>query len=329
MPVYDSESYLHIKTPGCQLLNGVEALQVVRARHLQYDPPSLHTSDVYFWPQEVESDIARINRTHEFLRVIAGTVTAKGLGNPITDQKLIDAIAPQVQVDNGLSTAAMLQLAEEFHAVNIDSVPQYILPISTTDFTSYIYDGTNYGEVVFPAEANDQQVINEFLGVSNSTDTMTGHALPRPESVTVNVINGSGTPDQATQTTAALQALGFKMVGQPGSATPLSSEAEETVVNYAGSETEAAAESVARQLTGPVILSQDANMITAGSDVTVLTGTGLSVNAPASSSSTTSTTGSSAQSSTSSSSSATSTSLEAPTLSTQALSAWDPRTYTE
>jgi LCP family protein required for cell wall assembly len=329
MPVYDSESYLNIKTPGCQLLNGVEALQVVRARHLQYDPPSLHTSNIYLWPQEVESDIARINRTHEFLRVIASTVTAKGLGNPITDQKLIDAIAPQVQVDNGLSTAAMLQLAEEFHAVNIDNVPQYTLPISTTDFTSYIYNGTNYGEVVFPAEVNDQQVINEFLGVSNSTDTMSGHALPKPGLVTVNVINGSGTPNQATQTTAALQALGFKVIGEPGSATPLSSQTVETVVNYAGPETEAAAESVARQLTGPVILSQDANMITAGSDVTVLTGTGLSVNAPASSSSTAPTAGPSAQSSSSPSSATANTGLQAPTLSTQALSAWDPRACTE
>jgi LCP family protein required for cell wall assembly len=324
MPVYDSESYLDIKTAGCQLLNGVQALQVVRARHLQYDPPGLNTSDVYLWPQEPESDIARIARTHEFLRVLASTIAAKGIGNPITDQKLIDAIAPQVQVDSGLSTSAMLQLAQEFHAVNINNVPQYTLPISTTTFGDYIYDGTDYGDVVFPVESTDQQIINEFLGTSNTADTMTGNSLPNPQDITVNVVNSSGISDQATQTTTALHALGFNMVGQPGSATPLSDEAVETVVNYASPSTEADAEAVARQLTGPVILSQNSGLVTPGSEVTVLTGTGLAVNASANSSA------SSTQSSASNSTNSTAvTGLEPATSAMQPLSAWDPRACIE
>jgi LCP family protein required for cell wall assembly len=326
MPVYDSESYLDVKTPGCQVLNGVEALQVVRARHLQYDPPGLNTSDVHLWPQEVESDIARIARTHEFLRVLASTVAAQGIGNPITDQKLVDAIAPQIQVDNGLSTSAMLQLLEELHAVNINNVPQYTLPISTTAFGSYDYGGTNYGDVVFPSEAVDQQIINKFLGVSNSTDTMTGKPLPSLASVTVSVINGSGTPDQASQTQSGLQALGFNMTGTPGTATPLSSEAVETVVNYANPSTEADAEAVARQLTGPVILSQNASQVTSGADVTVLTGTGLSVNAPANSaSSSTTAAASTSASSAAATSSTAATGLEPASSAMQPLSAWDPR----
>lgn len=331
MPVYDSESYLNVKTPGCHLLNGVQALQVVRARHLQYDPPTLNTSDVNLWPQEAESDIARIARTHEFLRVLASTVAQQGIGNPITDQKLVDAIGPQIQVDNGLSTDAMLQLMKEFHAVNINNVPQYTLPISTTSFGSYYYDGTSFGDVVFPAEATDQQIINEFLGESNSIDSMTGNSLPSPASVTVNVINGSGKPGQATTTTTALQALGFNVTGQAGSSTPLSSQVVETVVYYANSGSEGDAEAVARQMTGPVILSEDADKVTAGSDVTVLTGTGLGVNAPASSSPTASqpTTSSSSSSSNSSSASSTAaTGLEPASSAMQGLSAWDPRACT-
>jgi LCP family protein required for cell wall assembly len=323
MPVYDSESYLNIKTPGCQLLNGVQALQVVRARHLQYDPPGLDTSDKNLWPQEAESDIARIARTHEFLRVLASTIAAKGIGNPITDQKLIDAIAPQVQVDSGLSTSAMLQLAQEFHTVNINNVPQYTLPISTTTFSNYVYDGTAYGDVVFPVEATDQQVINEFLGTSNATDTMTGKPLPSPPAVTVKVVNGSGIPDQAAQTATALQALGFDVIGQPGSATPLSDEAVETVVSYASPSTEADAEAVARQLTGPVILSQNASLATSGSEVTVLTGTGLAVNAPANSSTP------STPNTSNSANTTTVTGLEPASSATLPLSAWDPRACTE
>ena len=283
MPVYDSESYLDVKTPGCKVLNGVEALQVVRARHLQYDPPGLDTSDVYLWPQEVQSDIARIARTHEFLRVLASTVEAKGLSNPVTDQKLVDALAPQVQVDSGLSTSAMVQLALDLHSVSINSVPQYTLPISTTNFGSYYYDGSSFGDVVFPVEANDQQIIDQFLGVSSKTSTITGKALPSRSSVSVNVINGSGTPDQATQTSQALKALGFNVVGTPGTATPASSQAQETVVYYANTGTEPKAQAVASQLTGSIILSQNPSMVTAGSNVTLVTGNDLAVSAPPSS----------------------------------------------
>jgi LCP family protein required for cell wall assembly len=53
--VYDSESYLNVKAPGCYLLNGVQGLQVIRARHLQYKAPGITTSDVNDWPQETES----------------------------------------------------------------------------------------------------------------------------------------------------------------------------------------------------------------------------------------------------------------------------------
>jgi LCP family protein required for cell wall assembly len=322
-PVYDAESYLNVPTSGCKLLNGVEALQVVRARHLQYDPPGLATSDVNLWPQEVESDIARITRTHEFLKVLASTVVAKGLGNPLTDQKLIDAIAPQVQVDSSLTTSLMLQLASEFHSVDINNVPQYTLPIATTNFGDYVYKGYDFGDVVFPVEANDQQTINSFLGVSNSTDTMTGNPLPSPSAISVDVINGSGLPDQATQITTGLQALGFDVVGQPSSTDPVSAEAQETVVNYTGPSTEADAEAVARQLNGYVILSEDSNAVQEGSQVTVVTGTGLSVNSP----STTSTAGGSAAQSASSSSTSTASNadISAPTQASQPLSAWDPR----
>jgi LCP family protein required for cell wall assembly len=330
MPVYDSESYLNITTPGCQLLNGVEALQVVRARHLQYDPPTLHTTDKYLWPQEVESDIARITRTHEFLRVLGSTVLAKGLSNPITDQKLVDAIAPQVQVDSGLSTSAMIQIAETLHGVNIDQAPQYTLPVSTTDFGTYYYDDSSFGDVVFPAEPNDESVIDQFLGESGATDTMSGKPLPKPNTVTVNVVNGSGVSEQATQTVSSLQVLGFRISGTPTSQAPLSSEAVETVVAYASQKTEAQAEAVARVLAGPVILSKNASLVTSAGSVSVITGTGLSVDQPVSQTTSSSTSSVSTTTSTAASATTSASSPLAPaSTATQGLSAWDPRACAE
>ncbi len=66
-PVFDAYSGLNIQTTGCIALNGTQALQVVRARHLQYKGPGVTTTDPNYWPQENQSDLARIRRDHEFL----------------------------------------------------------------------------------------------------------------------------------------------------------------------------------------------------------------------------------------------------------------------
>ncbi len=329
MPVYDADSYLNVQQPGCHELNGVQALQVVRARHLQYKPAGVTTNDANYWPQESESDIARIARTHEFLRILASAVTQKGIGNPITDQRLIDALAPQVQVDNGLSTSTILELMEDFHSANINNVPQYTLPVASPGFGTYYYQSVDMGDIVFPIKQTDQQIIDKFLGTSSNIDTMTGKPLPQPQTVLVNVVNGSGVSGQALVVSDDLQKLGFNIAGIPSNVTPVSDQAQETIVYYASSATEADALEVASKLSGYVILSQDANMVSSGAEVTVQTGTGTTVNGV--SSSTGSNTGSSTSTSTStaltnaaSSTTTTTTSLGSISPANQPLSPWDP-----
>jgi hypothetical protein len=221
----------------------------------------------------------------------------------------------------------MVQLIEDLHSVNINNVPQYTLPIATTTFGNYYYEGSSFGDVVFPVEPNDQQIIDQFLGISASTSSLTGKPLPSPQSVTVNVINGSGISGQASVISNSLQALGFNVVGALGSAAPVSSEAQETVVYYASVDTEPYAQEVANQLGGSVILSQDSAMVTSGSIITVVTGNDLSAATASSSSSTNST--SSTSSAPQAPVSPATTGLEAASSATQPLSAWDPRACTD
>ena len=49
-PVYDAYSGLNIQTTGCIALNGTQALQVVRARHVQYKGPGVTTGNPKYWP---------------------------------------------------------------------------------------------------------------------------------------------------------------------------------------------------------------------------------------------------------------------------------------
>jgi LCP family protein required for cell wall assembly len=341
-PVFDAYSGLQQFATGCVSLDGVHALQVVRARHLQYKGPGVTTNNAPYWPSENLSDLARIRRDHEFLRVLATAVSKQGLGNPITDTQLVSSVAPQLEVDSQFSTSDMISLVLNFHGVNVNSAPQLTLPVQVDQFGSYVYKGADYGDIEFPSITQDQQVIEQFLHVGADTDTMTGQKLPAPSGVTVSVLNGTGAYNQATDTSAALGALGFNMVGA-GDTSSVGTQSE-TVVYYATKTraAEAAAEAVARSLSGAVItaLGPTAN----GAEVTVVTGSQFAVNPPpaapstvpggASTSSsgaapaTTAPTGSAPTPAASSSSSSSSAAFQPPTAAVSPLQPWDPRSCT-
>lgn len=327
MPVFDAYSGLRVMTPGCHSLNGFQALAVVRARHLQYKGPGVTSNNPHTWPQEVQSDIARIRRDHEFLRVLAATVARRGLGNPVRDEQIAAAVAPQLQVDSGLSALGLAHLIYTFHSVNPFGAPELTLPVVVTTFGSYIYQGGDYGDVEFTSEPQDQAVIDKFLGVGPNTNTLTGAQLPAPSAVSVSVLNGSGVASQAADTAASLHALGFRIAGV-GNAVPVATHSE-TMVAYAGAATEADAMAVAHKLTGFVVLDHNPALVSNGAQVTVVTGTSFAVTSPPPSAT------SSAPSSPSTAAPTAaptqygaSAGYQPPTAPVQALRPWDPRSCT-
>jgi len=337
-PVYDAYSGLKVLTTGCLHLDGTEALQVVRARHLQYKGPGITTPYPEYWPQENQSDLARIRRDHEFLRVLATAVSKRGLSNPSTDLSLVNAVAGQLTVDSGMSASHMVNLALTYHGVSIHNAPQLSVPVLVDQFGNYIYQGGDYGDIEFPSQPQDQSVVDQFLGVPATTDTMNGTSLPAPSSVTVSVLNGSDTYNQATGTATALGQLGFKIVGT-GDSTPVGQQAE-TTVTYAKMTpaNEAAAQAVAHSMTGSVIMALGPT--TDGAQVTVTTGTNFAVNPPAPPPSATATSSAPNQTTTTTTTPAapapTTTTpatidngeFSAPSQAVEALAPWDPRSCT-
>ena len=320
--VHDAYSGLDVTTTGCLTLNGTQALQVVRARHLQYKGPGVTSTDPAYWPYDPQSDLARIRRDHEFLRVLAGAVKAKGLGNPLTDRQLVSGVVGQLVVDSGFSFTEMLNMVLDFHTVDVNRSPQLTLPVAVGQFGSYLYKGGDYGDVEFPATPQDHQTVDQFLGLSPHDDTFSGGPLPRPGSVTVSVLNGTGITNQAGDTAQGLRSLGFR-IGTIGDTTPVGSPAE-TVVYYGSKKARvmAAAQAVANSLSGAVIMAYDPTQDHAGSQVTVVTGTTLAVNSPptATSSGSSSTTTSSVPAGTGY--------FTAPSPQVEALAPWDPRSCT-
>lgn len=316
-PIFDRYSGLKIMRSGCYHLDGKQALTVVRARHLQYYVTGDATTYPTTWPQEAQSDLARIQRDHEFLRVLASQMQRHGLGNPASDLSLIDSLAPDLTVDNGFDASDMANLVLTFHSLKVNSAPQYTLPVDVGTFGTYTYDGQPLGDVEFSAEPNDESTIDAFLGVSPDTDTMTGKPLPSPRSVSVSVLGGAGIAGQSTAAASALSNLGFHVV-DTGTTTPVA-QYSETLVTYSQRtpQDEAAAQLVADSLSGQVILRYGPTA--GGAQVTVTTGTDFTVDstAPGASSAKSSSTSTSTTTPTSSSTtSATYTTSVTPTTST-------------
>jgi hypothetical protein len=337
--VYDAESALNVQAAACVHLNGTQALQLVRARHLQYKGDST-TPDAEYWPQEAESDLARINRDHEFLRILAATIAARGIDNPVTDLNLINSLKADLTFDQSWSVTDMVDLVLDFHSVDINAVPQLTLPVSVVSDPEgaggqLLYQGAEYGDVEFTAAAPDLATIDQFLDVGPSIDTMTGEALPAAGAVSVSVENASGQYDQTTDTADALSRLGFHIVGV--GVVDSTGDLEETYVYYGSLDPtdEAAAESVAHSMTGSVIMAYDPSEVTDGAEVTFVTGSQFGFVSPAPPATGTSSTSSTAVAPTSTTTPSTSTNNEftspsaqnigTPSARVMAVAPWDPR----
>ena len=352
MPVYDAESSLNIPTTGCVSLNGFQALAVVRARHLQYQPPDDAGLSTYDWPYDPQSDLSRIRRDHEFLRVLATAVAQRGLGDLLTDLQLLNSLAPNLEVDQGFSTLAMANLVLTFHNVNPNSVPEYTLPV-VEDGEEYLYQGGNYGDIVFPVQPEDQQVVAQFLGTS-PTDDATGQPLPSAGSFTVAVEDGSGDYDGGADAGWDLGVRGFHVTSVTETSAPASTT--ETTILYSNPDQLDDALRVQSALSGLAVLGYDPGLIGTGSggstgntidvgsvlpssdsaDVVVVTGSNFSVNPPATTPSPTTVPSSSAPTSsippttttTTTGPLANSPNLSAPSSAVEALEPWDPRSCT-
>jgi LCP family protein required for cell wall assembly len=272
MEIFDAYSGLNIRHTGCIHLNGYQALQVVRARHLQIRYKGLgqvHST----WPQEGLSDLARIRRDHEFLKVLGTAMKAKGISDPITDQRLATAVAPYLTVDSSFSTSHMLSLVEHFANVSIGAVPELTVPVVLVQTGSYLYQGYYYGEVEFPIEPGVSATIHKFLGLGSSINTVNGQLLPPANTVTVSVVNGTGVANQAATVAAALRGHGFKVAGE-SNATPVGPHSETVVYHANNSATSiGAAQAVLRDIEGPAVMALGPT--TGGAQVTVLTGSDI------------------------------------------------------
>ncbi len=240
--LYDPYSLLGIYHTGCQLIHGFQALALVRARHLQYDPPGVSPADPAAWPHDPLSDLSRIVRDHEFLKALLTRAEHEGLSNPITAVRFVHALINQIVMDPGLRSQ-LLGLVGRFGHLASASIPTLTIPVTTAGpLNSYTYGGVGYGDVDFPDQPADWNAIKSWDAGALVT--------ARPDQVVVLDGTGAGvTPAQVV--TSALGHDGLPM-GTPGLATVEASTTETLVQYHPGQE--AMGLDVLKELHGAVML---------------------------------------------------------------------------
>ena len=199
-PARDKFSGLNITSSGCVDLDGNQALEYVRARHLEYFNQSIGT-----WEDaSPRADLDRITRQQNFIRRLAAAAAAKGASNPLTAINIADATIPKLGIDEQLSKQDIFQLVNTFRKVNPNdnsSIEMVTIPVKAAP------DGAR---VVLKQPDADSVLarLRTFGGPVDSVDTKI-----LPAQVRVRVLNGSGVVGAAGKALGQFQRYSFAPAG--------------------------------------------------------------------------------------------------------------------
>lgn len=160
-PARDDYSGLNVTTPGCQLLNGSQALAVARSRHYQY------YADGY-WQYDGSSDFGRIHRQDAFLKAMIKAAESKV--NPLTINAFIGSLHQGIVIDDSWSFEGLLGLALEFHSFDPTALQTQTLPTTSVGYVS------PWGDVLFVDQPAAQQMLVSIFG-----SELTSPSLPPPD----------------------------------------------------------------------------------------------------------------------------------------------------
>ncbi len=211
-PARDFGSGLNVLTPGCHVLDGVEALQYVRGRTYQEQVDGR-------WVITGGDDFRRIERQQEFLVLALDRAIDRGARSLSTMRPLLEAGASSVVLDQNLTLAELMDLGQAFSGFNPDNLHRYSLQL----YTLYRPDGTYQGEELI-ADANE----STFAVFRGAVDSM------RPPDVSLTLTGADA--DDLQSAVTVLTGEGFVVSGHSQRSSPV----PETVVMHGPGERAAA-----------------------------------------------------------------------------------------
>jgi LCP family protein required for cell wall assembly len=199
-PAIDTFTGFVAVNAGCYHLDGYDALQWVRARHIEFLDPE--TGKMVADPR---ADIGRIARQQDFIRRLAGLAVRKSLENPLTADRIATDVVRHLKVDQGLSKDDIFALIDAFRTINPDDT-------SALDFETFQGRlGTAGGgqSVLFPEMDKMKPLLDRLKSFDGSaTSTPSSTAAIAPDGVgssgsTTGGAGGTGAKGATTSTTSA------------------------------------------------------------------------------------------------------------------------------
>jgi LCP family protein required for cell wall assembly len=276
--VKDAYTGLDVTQTGCQTVNGIVALQLVRSRHLFY------MNSNGYWEGDGLSDFSRIQRQDAFFRAVLAKVNAS-ITDPFAINSFIGSSVGHLTIDDTLTESELFHIAEGFRGLQSSHLITETLPV-----TSFVTDGG--ADVLQMAQPYALSMIGAFNAIGTAppitpivhaakgrkgTPTTTTTTLPHGQ-VSVDVLNASSDSASALAglVSATLRLDGFTIHEVANASSPLSGTSSEILYGPAGVQS---AQTLNAELRGPVTSVADPSL--SGSTVQLLVaGTSLIVSTP-------------------------------------------------
>jgi LCP family protein required for cell wall assembly len=195
------------------------------------------------------SDLERIQRD-QFMsaQVVKGVLHSGLLSNPIKLLNVVTDAAASMTTDSGMSVSDLVQIGQSFRSLSGQNVQFITAPNEPwTQNANRIQLMQPQASEVFAAIARDQTVPKVSMTPAPSASGAGAKVLTTsPANVRVEVLNGSGVPQIAGQTAAALTSRGFIVTGT-GSAPNFAYTT--SVIEYSSAADMAAVNTLKRELT--------------------------------------------------------------------------------
>ncbi|CAN5192518.1 hypothetical protein BH20ACT3_BH20ACT3_00280 [soil metagenome] len=196
-PVRDGRSGLNQPEAGCVLLGEDQALAYARSRYLQYQDEDGQ------WRRDGSADLGRTSRQQEFIRQVLRRAIDRGARNPATLSRMVETGVANLRLDEFTTPQNLISLGRAFQNYDPAQLQTDSLPV-----TDAVRDGAQVLDLV---EAEAEAILEKYRDPASSGAA----ADPPPSSVSLRVLNGTGTTGEAGITTDDLAEVGFK-VSTPG-----------------------------------------------------------------------------------------------------------------
>ncbi len=155
-PARDLYSDLSVPHAGCVLLKGQQALAFVRSREYQY-----YLNGSWQYQLVPESDLARIQRQQDFVKLAIKKAEAVGPTDPLALNAVIGGVTSSLAIDNTFTNSLMLTLAKVLRHANAAGIPDWTYPT----VNSYEVPGA-----LDPVPSEDQAMVKQFLDYGHAGD---------------------------------------------------------------------------------------------------------------------------------------------------------------